>query len=89
MKLNVIVFVVLVHALNNGGSALTSLIKDVPPSKDEIQVRKACTYDRVYRMNGCDCSKMDLREVPPNLSKNIEVSDATQIHWEYKRRKKN
>lgn len=88
MKFNVIVFVVLVNALNNGGFAQTSLVKDLPPPKEEIHIPKTCTYDRVYKMNACDCSKMDLKEVPTHLRSNIEVSVAIfsskkeeNIHW--------
>lgn len=80
MKFHVIAFIVLLHTLDNGGDAITSLVQDLPPAKDEIHIPRTCTYDRVYKMNACDCSKMDLKEIPSHLRKNIEVSVARHIH---------
>lgn len=76
MRVNVIAFLMLANTLNNGELALTSLVPDIAAAKEEVHIPKTCTYDRVFKMTACDCSKMDLKDVPSHLRKNIEVSEA-------------
>lgn len=52
----------------DGITSLASL-----PAKEEVIVPKTCTMERVYRLIGYDCSKMDLKDIPQTLKTSLEV----------------
>lgn len=52
----------------------TGLAADLPAKEEPIKKKTYCVSERVYRMNGYDCSNMNLRDVPQNLKTNVEVS---------------
>lgn len=71
MKLYVLL-IYLVHYVT--GDAVTSLGM-IP--RDEVNVPKTCTMERVYKMVGYVCSNLNLKEIPQNLRSGLEVSILT------------
>lgn len=82
MTVNIALWLSVPLILCNSIESIVGLAADLPP-KDEPAAKKTfCTSERVYSLNGYDCSNMNLKDVPQKLKTGVEVRQySTSIFW--------
>lgn len=78
MTVNIAVWFLVPFVLCNFIDGTVGLAADLPPKEEPAAKKSFCVSERVYRMNGYDCSNMNLRDVPQNLKTGVEVRQLYQ-----------